>query len=90
MGFIKNVYNGAKNFINAIKNTMKKIINTVKFFMTPIGYVAGWILLAIFIMILLYGLVKVGIRALDNMFGEDWNYSTFSGDLEVINRINSY
>ena len=87
MGVIKSIYNGAKNFINGIKNTIKKIGNAVKFFISPIGGVVGWILLGIFIMILLFAIGKTGARALRNLFGEDWNYSTYSGDLEVIEQL---
>ena len=84
MGVINNVINGAKKFINAIKNTIKKIIKAVKFFISPIGTVVGWILLFIFIAILLVALTKVCVRALQNLFGVDWNYSTYSGDIAVI------
>ena len=84
MGVIKGIYNVAKKFINAIKNTIKKIGNFIKFIITPIGGIVGWILLFIFIGILLYALIKTGARAIDNLFGEDWNYSTFEEDLSVI------
>ncbi len=80
-----NIKEGVNKFINGIKNTMKKIGNAIKFFMTPIGIVVGWILLIIICVILLYVVIKTGIRVLEKLIGDDPNYQTFEDDIGYIN-----
>lgn len=84
MGIIEN----GKKFIQGVKRTFRNILKTIKFFLTPLGTIVGWILLIIFIAILLYTLVLVGVDAIQTFFGGT-NYEVFDGDLEVLDELYS-
>lgn len=84
----KKAAKGAKNFISNVKQSIKKVVNAVKFFATPLGYVVGWILMAIFIVILFQVLVKVGSIAFEEIFGT-YTYDTYEADLEVMQELAS-
>lgn len=84
---LKKAVNGVKKAINAVKNIAKKIINAIKFFISPLGTIIGWILLIIFIIIMLSVLIKIGSIKLKEAGGENWNYSTYEEDIEVVKQL---
>lgn len=86
MGKVKEIADKAKKAVNNLKSTVKKIRKAIKFFMTPIGYFVGIMLLVILLIIIIVVLAKTIKHAIGEWLDDDYagiatteDYATIMG-----------